>query len=141
MSDNAKVQNALRGVRIGLLLGAVGLAWIVIYYVSGTGLPLPFLGAWNILLGFLLLVAGISGLIGSLIGKAAERKGRSFWTFFWLSILFSPIIMGVIVAVIEPLSDGAVSTGGPGTKKCPECAEFVKEEASVCRFCGNEFNS
>ena len=26
-----------------------------------------------------------------------------------------------------------------GMKKCPECAELVKKDARVCRFCGYEF--
>jgi hypothetical protein len=26
-----------------------------------------------------------------------------------------------------------------GMMKCPECAELVKKEARVCRFCGYEF--
>jgi hypothetical protein len=27
------------------------------------------------------------------------------------------------------------------TKKCPRCAEFVKRDALVCRFCGGDFRS
>jgi len=27
----------------------------------------------------------------------------------------------------------------PGTKTCPECAEQVRAQAKVCRFCGNRF--
>jgi zinc-ribbon domain len=29
----------------------------------------------------------------------------------------------------------------PPTKLCPACAELVKSQANVCRFCGHEFDS
>lgn len=36
----------------------VGLAWIVVYYLSGSGYPIPPLGTWNMLVGAALIVAG-----------------------------------------------------------------------------------
>ena len=30
----------------------IGLAWIVVFYMSGTEYPIPNLGAWNMLVGF-----------------------------------------------------------------------------------------
>lgn len=30
----------------------IGLAWIVVFYMSGTNYPIPNLGAWNMLVGF-----------------------------------------------------------------------------------------
>jgi glycerol uptake facilitator-like aquaporin len=56
------------------------------------------------LLLILLLLSGMI-LISRLIGKAAERKGRSKWTFFWISFLLFPLgalVMGIIVATIAP---------------------------------------
>jgi hypothetical protein len=37
-----------------LMLGfmILGLLWIVVFYVSQSTLPIPSLGAWNILIGF-----------------------------------------------------------------------------------------
>ncbi|MGG7465504.1 MULTISPECIES: cell division protein CrgA [unclassified Plantibacter] len=37
-------------VMFGFML--IGLAWIVVYYLSGTVLPVQSLGPWNILVGF-----------------------------------------------------------------------------------------
>ncbi|WP_150307353.1 cell division protein CrgA [Planctomonas psychrotolerans] len=37
-------------VMFGFML--LGLAWIIVYYVSQTGLPVPALGSGNILVGF-----------------------------------------------------------------------------------------
>jgi peptidoglycan/LPS O-acetylase OafA/YrhL len=43
---------------LGLML--VGLAWIVLYYLTapGLGLPIPALGGWNLAVGFVLIIAG-----------------------------------------------------------------------------------
>ena len=32
-------------------------------------------------------------------------------------------------------------TDAPPEKKCPACAEQVKAEAVICRFCGHDFRS
>jgi Cell division protein CrgA len=36
----------------------LGLAWIIVYYVSGTSLPIPTFGALNILVGFGIMFVG-----------------------------------------------------------------------------------
>lgn len=41
---------------VGLLVG--GLAWIVVYYVSRSALPVPGLGNWNLPVGFVFILAG-----------------------------------------------------------------------------------
>ena len=36
----------------------LGLIWIIVFYVSGTQLPVPGLGSWNILTGFGIIFVG-----------------------------------------------------------------------------------
>jgi hypothetical protein len=43
-------------VMFGLML--FGLAWILTYYISGTGWPIPAIGAWNIAVGFGIMFIG-----------------------------------------------------------------------------------
>ena len=43
---------------LGLLL--VGLAWIALYYVTGGNLPISALGAWNLAVGFALIIGGVA---------------------------------------------------------------------------------
>jgi len=72
----------------------------------------------------LLIVAAI---VGSII---AIRKGRSPILWFILCAIV-PLLIAVII-VLPPL----VSKGY--TKKCPYCAEIIKEDAKICKHCGNE---
>ena len=41
-----------------LTLMVLGLAWIVIFYISQTSYPIPKIGNWNLAIGFGLLLAG-----------------------------------------------------------------------------------
>jgi glycerol uptake facilitator-like aquaporin len=55
-------------------------------------------------LSLLLVILALGVIpISWLIGRAAEKKGRSKWSFFWISLLLFPlgaIVMGIIVATI-----------------------------------------
>jgi hypothetical protein len=43
-------------VMFGFML--LGLAWIIVFYVSQSTLPIPQLGSWNILIGFGIMFIG-----------------------------------------------------------------------------------
>lgn len=69
----------------------------------------------------------IAGVVGGII---ARRNGRNPVIWFALCALFPLLI--VVIALFPPL----VSEGY--TKKCPYCAEIIKEDARFCKHCSKE---
>jgi len=80
----------------------------------------------------------LSWLVLSLVvGAIRSARGGSFWKLFFLSLLLSPVV-GLICALAVPVSAKAAEAKQMATgdlRKCPQCAELVKREAKICRFC------
>lgn len=86
---------------------------------------------------FILMWAVIWGGVCAIV---AANRGRSGFGWFLLGALFS--FVALIVLVLLPRI-GSLSIDGIviRDKKCPQCAEMVKGDAKVCRFCGHSFEA
>ncbi|WP_164897686.1 zinc ribbon domain-containing protein [Mesorhizobium sp. M6A.T.Cr.TU.017.01.1.1] len=97
-----------------------------------------------------MLIAVYLGL-AFIVGIAAQNyRGRRGTPWFLLSLIISPLLAGLLllaskdkrpaaVAVTITTSEERVVNGPIYEKKCPECAEQVKVDAKICRFCRHEF--
>lgn len=75
-----------------------------------------------------------------LAGYIAGQKGRSGFGFFLISLLLTPLV-GLIAAfacTTEQAHIEAKLLGSGASKRCPHCAEIIKAEAKVCRYCGRD---
>jgi len=69
-----------------------------------------------------------------LISYYYKQKGLNSVPGFLLSLFASPVIAFIVGMLLSPDSKVLEKL-----KKCPQCAEFVKPEAKICRFCNYEF--
>jgi len=125
--------------------------WLVNFVIE------MILGMLDILLFSLGLLGAIYGLFIFIPGLAVTVRrlhdtNRSGW---WILISLVPLV-GWIFLLIFMIKDSNPGPNQYGSnpkeeyteipkkistemKKCPQCAELVKREARVCRFCGHEF--
>lgn len=82
---------------------------------------------------FLLCLVWIIG--GGITGKIAEKQGRPFFTWF-IAGMAGFIIAFLYLLFSKPSDDTLIESGK--YRKCPQCAEVIKADAKVCRYCGKE---
>ena len=132
-----KSAKSIKVVRIMKRVLFVSLFIFVWEYLSRTT-PLPSIGGYYgtevVLILIPIIILSLFAILGALIADRAFSKGRSWSAFFWLSMLFSPLIMFVIVSTMQ-VDQSQLTVG---VKSCPKCAEPVKIEAILCKHCGSD---
>lgn len=81
----------------------------------------------------------LAALIGLIPAAIASSKGHSFalWWFYGAAIFIVALPHSLLVKPNQQELDQEQLDNG--LKKCPQCAEFVRGEARICRFCRHAF--
>lgn len=78
----------------------------------------------------LLIIAGIFVIPGIIGATIAGNKGRGKFGWFVLCAILPILIIVVIFLKPAGIVEGKNS-------QCPSCKEFIKWDATVCRYCHN----
>ena len=84
----------------------------------------------------LLILAVVLGLIPAAI---AQSKGRNFfaWWIYGSALFIVSLPHALMMKTdIQAIKTSKLQSGD--SRKCPFCAEIIKREAVVCRYCGRD---
>jgi HEAT repeat protein len=86
---------------------------------------------WIIILALQAIICGLLAM------NVAEHKGHSSGAWFGAGFFFG--IFGLIAAAGLPINQSTISVNVL-LKKCSDCAESIRKEALVCKYCGKKFS-
>jgi hypothetical protein len=69
------------------------------------------------------------------VGLLAHKNNRSVIGWVLLCFVISPLLCAIILGLLPAVQRAPVPGSNLGVRKCPFCAEEVKADAKICRFC------
>jgi hypothetical protein len=80
-------------------------------------------------------------LLALIPANIAKSKGRSLglWWFYGWMLFPVALIHALLLPANDSLAEAQAVRSGEG-RKCPQCAELIKSDAKVCRFCGYDLS-
>ena len=79
-------------------------------------------------------LAAAYGVLSAGLGLWNRHKGHGFWLGFFFSLLLTPVIGFLTVALSPPMV--VVATASGRKRSCPHCFELTSMERQFCDSCG-----